>query len=135
MLDTTAVEVPVKRAMIAASAQVVLLADAGKFPGTGMARVCGPRNWTWWSPTRPRTRRPVADCARRVSRWSKFLRLRGIRRSRCGCPSGANTREISSSEKPAVRPNAISARRSSTPGSYRRRRPRLPTEVISPFSS
>jgi DeoR/GlpR family transcriptional regulator of sugar metabolism len=42
VLDTTAVEVPVKRAMIAASAQVVLLADAGKFPGTGMARVCGP---------------------------------------------------------------------------------------------
>jgi len=42
VLDTTAVEVPVKRAMIAASAQVVLVADAGKFPGTGMARVCGP---------------------------------------------------------------------------------------------
>ncbi|SEP67629.1 transcriptional regulator, DeoR family [Streptomyces sp. yr375] len=42
VLDTTAVEVPVKRAMIAASTQVVLLADAGKFPGTGMARVCGP---------------------------------------------------------------------------------------------
>src|SRR6185312_7264631 len=42
VLDTTAVEVPVKRAMIAASAQVVLVADTGKFPGTGMARVCGP---------------------------------------------------------------------------------------------
>jgi DeoR/GlpR family transcriptional regulator of sugar metabolism len=42
VLDTTAVEVPVKRAMIAASAQVVLVADGGKFPGTGMARVCGP---------------------------------------------------------------------------------------------
>jgi DeoR/GlpR family transcriptional regulator of sugar metabolism len=42
VLDTTAVEVPVKRAMIAASDQVVLLADAAKFPGTGMARVCGP---------------------------------------------------------------------------------------------
>jgi DeoR/GlpR family transcriptional regulator of sugar metabolism len=42
VLDTTAVEVPVKRAMIAVSDQVVLLADAGKFPGTGMARVCGP---------------------------------------------------------------------------------------------
>lgn len=42
VLDTTAVEVPVKRAMIAASDQVVLLADAGKFPGSGMARVCGP---------------------------------------------------------------------------------------------
>jgi DeoR/GlpR family transcriptional regulator of sugar metabolism len=42
VLDTTSVEVPVKRAMIAASDQVVLMADAGKFPGTGVARVCGP---------------------------------------------------------------------------------------------
>jgi DeoR/GlpR family transcriptional regulator of sugar metabolism len=41
-MDTTVVEVPVKRAMIAASDQVVLVADRGKFPGTGMARVCGP---------------------------------------------------------------------------------------------
>jgi DeoR/GlpR family transcriptional regulator of sugar metabolism len=29
--------------MIAASDQVVLLADASKFPGRGMARVCGPQ--------------------------------------------------------------------------------------------
>ncbi|MGP3948433.1 DeoR/GlpR family DNA-binding transcription regulator [Streptomyces sp. 7N604] len=42
IMDTAVVEVPVKRAMIAASDKVVLLADAGKFPGTGMARVCGP---------------------------------------------------------------------------------------------
>jgi DeoR/GlpR family transcriptional regulator of sugar metabolism len=42
VMDTTVVEVPVKRAMIAASDQVVLVADRGKFPGTGMARVCGP---------------------------------------------------------------------------------------------
>ena len=42
VMDTTVVEVPVKRAMIAASDQVVLVADADKFPGTGMARVCGP---------------------------------------------------------------------------------------------
>jgi DeoR/GlpR family transcriptional regulator of sugar metabolism len=42
VLDTTAVEVPVKRAMIAAADQVVLLADASKFPGRGMTRVCGP---------------------------------------------------------------------------------------------
>ncbi|MGP3924966.1 DeoR/GlpR family DNA-binding transcription regulator [Streptomyces sp. 8N616] len=42
IMDMTVVEVPVKRAMIAASDKVVLLADAGKFPGTGMARVCGP---------------------------------------------------------------------------------------------
>ncbi|WP_433476374.1 DeoR/GlpR family DNA-binding transcription regulator [Spirillospora sp. CA-142024] len=40
VMDTTVVEVPVKRAMIAASGQVVLVADAGKFPGTGMAKVC-----------------------------------------------------------------------------------------------
>ena len=44
VMDTTAVEVPVKRAMIAASDRVVLLADAAKFPGTGMARVCGPED-------------------------------------------------------------------------------------------
>ncbi len=43
-MDTTVVEVPVKRAMIAASDKVVLVADAAKFPGTGMARVCGPED-------------------------------------------------------------------------------------------
>lgn len=43
VMDTTVVEVPVKRAMIAASDQVVLVADADKFPGTGVARVCGPQ--------------------------------------------------------------------------------------------
>jgi DeoR/GlpR family transcriptional regulator of sugar metabolism len=42
VMDTTVIEVPVKRAMIAAADSVVLLADAGKFPGTGMAKVCGP---------------------------------------------------------------------------------------------
>jgi DeoR/GlpR family transcriptional regulator of sugar metabolism len=42
--DTTMVEVAVKRAMIAAADQVVLVADAGKFPGSGMAHVCGPEN-------------------------------------------------------------------------------------------
>jgi DeoR/GlpR family transcriptional regulator of sugar metabolism len=30
--------------MIAASDQVVLLADASKFPGRGMTRVCGPED-------------------------------------------------------------------------------------------
>ncbi|AEM84030.1 MULTISPECIES: DeoR/GlpR family DNA-binding transcription regulator [Streptomyces] len=44
IMDTTVIEVPVKRAMIAASDQVVLLADAGKFPGTGMTKVCGPED-------------------------------------------------------------------------------------------
>lgn len=43
VMDTTVIEVPVKRSMIAASEQVVLLADERKFPGTGMAQVCGPR--------------------------------------------------------------------------------------------
>jgi len=42
---------------------------------------------------------------------------------------------ISSSEKPAARPSAISASRSSTPASNWRRNPRLPLEAISPFSS
>ncbi len=42
VMDTTVVEVPVKRAMIKAGEKVVLLADAAKFPGHGMAKVCGP---------------------------------------------------------------------------------------------
>lgn len=41
VLDTTAVEVPVKRGMIDVADRTVLLADAGKFPGRGIARVCG----------------------------------------------------------------------------------------------
>ncbi|MEV6738246.1 DeoR/GlpR family DNA-binding transcription regulator [Streptomyces sp. NPDC051104] len=44
VMDTTVVEVPVKRAMIKASDKVVLLADSAKFPGTGMAKVCGPED-------------------------------------------------------------------------------------------
>jgi DeoR/GlpR family transcriptional regulator of sugar metabolism len=42
VLDTTVVEVPVKQAMLSAADRVVLLADPGKFPGSGLARVCGP---------------------------------------------------------------------------------------------
>jgi DeoR/GlpR family transcriptional regulator of sugar metabolism len=42
VLDTTAVEVPVKRAMLEAAERAVLVADASKFPGRGIARVCGP---------------------------------------------------------------------------------------------
>ena len=44
VMDTTVVEVPVKRAMIAASDQVMLVADLDKFPGIGMSRVCGPED-------------------------------------------------------------------------------------------
>ncbi|HEU0288749.1 MAG TPA: hypothetical protein VFR22_16990 [Nocardioidaceae bacterium] len=40
--DTTVIEVPVKRAMIAAADRAVLLADASKFPGKSTARICGP---------------------------------------------------------------------------------------------
>lgn len=42
VMDTTVVEVPIKRAMIATADKVALLADAEKFPGHGMAKVCGP---------------------------------------------------------------------------------------------
>ncbi|WP_086820523.1 DeoR/GlpR family DNA-binding transcription regulator [Allokutzneria sp. NRRL B-24872] len=42
VMDDTVVEVPQKRAMLAAADQVVLLADAAKFPGAGLARICGP---------------------------------------------------------------------------------------------
>jgi DeoR/GlpR family transcriptional regulator of sugar metabolism len=38
--DSTMVEVPIKRAMIAAASRVVLLADAGKFAMKGIVRVC-----------------------------------------------------------------------------------------------
>jgi DeoR/GlpR family transcriptional regulator of sugar metabolism len=42
--DTTMVEVPIKRLMIAGAAEVVLLADAAKFSMTGVVRVCGPES-------------------------------------------------------------------------------------------
>lgn len=42
VMDSTMIEVPVKRAMMKAADQVVLLADATKFPGHGVARVCEP---------------------------------------------------------------------------------------------
>ncbi|MQA12007.1 MAG: DeoR family transcriptional regulator [Pseudonocardiaceae bacterium] len=42
IMDDTMVDVPLKRAMLAAADQVVLLADATRFPGAGLARVCGP---------------------------------------------------------------------------------------------
>lgn len=44
VLDTTVVEVPVKQAMLSAADRVVLLADGSKFPGGGLARVCGARD-------------------------------------------------------------------------------------------
>jgi DeoR/GlpR family transcriptional regulator of sugar metabolism len=40
--DSTMVEVPIKRAMIAAASRVVLLADAEKFAMRGIVRVCEP---------------------------------------------------------------------------------------------
>jgi DeoR/GlpR family transcriptional regulator of sugar metabolism len=42
VMDTTVTEVPARRAMITASDKVVLLADNGKFPGTGMVKICDP---------------------------------------------------------------------------------------------
>src|SRR3954464_5683209 len=42
--DTTMVEVPIKRLMIAGAAEVVLIADAAKFSMTGMVRICGPES-------------------------------------------------------------------------------------------
>ncbi|WP_043617198.1 DeoR/GlpR family DNA-binding transcription regulator [Nonomuraea candida] len=44
LVDSTLAEVPLKRAMMAAAGQVVLLADRHKFPGTGALRVCGPED-------------------------------------------------------------------------------------------
>ena len=42
VMDTTGIEVPVKRAMVAAAERTVLLAGRTKFPGTGLLSVCGP---------------------------------------------------------------------------------------------
>jgi DeoR/GlpR family transcriptional regulator of sugar metabolism len=42
VLDTTMIEVPVKRALLAAATRSVLLVDRHKFPGAGTLRVCGP---------------------------------------------------------------------------------------------
>lgn len=44
VLDTTDIEVPVKQAMLEAARHVVLLATARKFPGTGTACICGPKD-------------------------------------------------------------------------------------------
>lgn len=41
VMDTTMVEVPIKRAMLASADQAVLLADAAKFRMSGSVRVCG----------------------------------------------------------------------------------------------
>jgi len=69
VMDTTVVEVPIKRAMIAASDQVVLLADASKFPGTGMARVCLPQDLhvvVTNAPADPDTRAALSDAGVQV---------------------------------------------------------------------
>ncbi|MFC4948350.1 DeoR/GlpR family DNA-binding transcription regulator [Pseudonocardia sp. GCM10023141] len=42
VMDSTLVEVPVKRKMIDSAEQTVVLADRGKFPGSGLSPVCGP---------------------------------------------------------------------------------------------
>jgi len=44
LVDTVPAEVSVKRTMIEASDRVVLIADSTKFPGSGMAMVCGPES-------------------------------------------------------------------------------------------
>ena len=41
VLDTTLVEVPIKRAMLRSGARTALLADHSKLPGSGTLRVCG----------------------------------------------------------------------------------------------
>lgn len=42
VMDSTGIEVPVKRAMIASAERTVLLADGSKYPGAGLLTVCGP---------------------------------------------------------------------------------------------
>lgn len=45
IMDTTGMEVPIKRAMIESSQRVVVLADATKLPGVGLLSVCGPEDF------------------------------------------------------------------------------------------
>src|SRR5690606_11482017 len=52
-----------------------------------------------------------------------------------GFPPDPNMRTISSNENPAARPSAIKASRSNTLALKIRRKPCLPIELISPFSS
>ena len=61
--------------------------------------------------------------SRRIVSSSSSALSASIRRSMRGRPSGPNIRAISSSVKRGPRPSAISASRSSTPGSNRRRGP------------
>ena len=42
VMDSTGIEVPVKRAILASSPAAVLVADETKFPGTGILAVCSP---------------------------------------------------------------------------------------------
>ncbi|WP_022887084.1 DeoR/GlpR family DNA-binding transcription regulator [Glaciibacter superstes] len=42
VLDSTGIEVPVKRAILASAPHIVLVADETKFPGTGILSVCEP---------------------------------------------------------------------------------------------
>jgi DeoR/GlpR family transcriptional regulator of sugar metabolism len=44
IVDTTMVEVPIKRAMLASAARCVLLVDSAKFGMRGVVRVCGPED-------------------------------------------------------------------------------------------
>jgi hypothetical protein len=52
-----------------------------------------------------------------------------------GPPLGDSIEPISSSDKPATWPRAISASRSSTSGAKRRRIPARPVDAIKPFFS
>lgn len=42
LMDSTGIEVPVKKAMIDSSERTVVLADSSKYPGAGLLSVCGP---------------------------------------------------------------------------------------------
>lgn len=46
VLDTTSIEVPVKRAMISAAERAVLILDRHKFPGSGALKVCDVASFT-----------------------------------------------------------------------------------------
>lgn len=46
VMDSTGIEVPIKRAILASSPVTVLVADETKFPGTGILAVCSPTDFS-----------------------------------------------------------------------------------------
>lgn len=60
--DSTLVEVPVKRTLLDAAGEVVVVADRHKLPGSGALRVCGPKDYQVLITNEGADERIVARC-------------------------------------------------------------------------